>query len=79
MADTGPSTPSQGWRVVSQQETLAPAASGTFTRGIQVFFVTARGNTASVFLPESQYSADNVRAAIAAKVANLDGVSDLTG
>ena len=79
MADTGPSTGSQGWRVVSQQETLAPAASGTFTKGVQVFFVTARGNTASVFLPESQYSADNVRAAVAQKAATLDGVSNLTG
>ena len=71
--------PAGGWRVVSQQETMLPAASGTFTRGVQVHFVTAAGVTASVFVPDSQYTADRVRDLIASKVAQLDSVSQLTG
>jgi hypothetical protein len=69
----------QAWRVTAQQETTLPGASGTFTKGIQVFFTTAAGVTASVFVPELLYAPAKVRELILAKVAALEGVSNLTG
>lgn len=75
----GISTGGPAWRVTAQQETTMPGASGTFTRGLQVFFVTGSGVTASVFVPELQYSPDKVRELIAQKVANLAEVDSLTG
>jgi hypothetical protein len=79
MATDAPTGPATGWRVTAQQETMLPGASGQFTKGVQVMFTTAKGNTASVFCPDAQYSTEVIRGLIAAKAAVLDATSDLAG
>lgn len=64
-------------RVTGQMPTTA-LAGGRFTKGVEVQFVTAAGNTGSVFIPDDQYTPDVVRAAIADKAAVMDAVGAIT-
>jgi hypothetical protein len=51
--------------------------SGAPVRGMKVAFRLADGTTGSVFVPDTQYTAENVRAAILARVAVLEAVKGL--
>ena len=73
MAGTGPA-----WTVISQVETMGIGPTGTAGSGVKVSFRTIDGTTASVFVPDAQYTADNVKSAIAARVATLAEVKGLT-
>lgn len=66
------------WTVISQGETMGIGPSGTAGSGMKVTFRLDDGTTASVFVPDAQYTADNVKAAIAAKAATLASVKGLT-
>lgn len=68
-----------GWTVTGQTETDDLSAGGQFVSGVRVYFRTGNGVDGSVFLSHGMYTVDNVRAAIAAKVAQLDAVSNLSG
>lgn len=74
-----PDAPATGWVIISQQETLQPGPGGRVTEGIVVRFTTASGQEGSVFVPRSQYTPINVRAAVAAHAATLDQVAKLSG
>lgn len=63
---------------VTGQMPTTQLAGGRFVKGVEVSFVTAKGNTGSVFLPDDQYTPDAVRAAIAERAALMDAVSGLT-
>lgn len=67
------------WIITQQTESQDIGPSGTFVAGVKVTFRTARGVTASVFVPADSYSAENVRAAVAEKAATVDAVADLRG
>lgn len=67
------------WHVTSQQETSRTTPQGQFLRGVNVYFTTAAGVSGSVFVSDSEYNAQSVRALIAARVAQLEAVQGLTG
>lgn len=69
---------SSGWTVTGQQETTKPDTAGNFTQGVTVYFTTGAGVQSSVFVPNLQYTQDNVRAAIAARAAQVDAVQALS-
>lgn len=73
-----PAMASASWSVTSQQQTTQPDAAGRFTTGVIVNFTTAKGHSGSVFVPEAQYSVDNVRAMVQAKANLLDAVGSLS-
>lgn len=72
MAGTDPA-----WTVISQAETMGITPTGAAGSGIKVTFRLADGTTGSVFVPDAQYTAENVRAAILARVAVLQAVKGL--
>ena len=71
--------PGPSWWVVSNRQTQGQSRTGQFVNGVEVTFSTAAGNTGTVFLADTDYSADNVAAAVAAKAALMDGVLQLKG
>jgi hypothetical protein len=68
-----------GWHVTSQQEGTQPGPSGTYTKGVTVYFTLDSGEQGSVFVPQATYNADNVRAAVSAKAATMAEVGQLSG
>jgi hypothetical protein len=76
---TGPNAPQTGWSVTSQQETLDLGADGRAIQGVRIFYLTAKGNHGSVFIPKARYSLDNVKAAVASAAAQMDQIHGLTG
>lgn len=66
-----------GWKVTSQTETTNISAGGDIAEGIRVGFVLDDGTAGSVFVPLAGYSADKVRAAVAARAAVLGEVATL--
>lgn len=71
--------PPGGWRVTTQQPaTRVIPGSGQPVAGYSVGFITSDGTNGTVFIPLPQYTADNVKAAIASQVAAIDAVSNLT-
>lgn len=67
------------WRVTGQQETNRTDATGRFVSGVLVAFTIDNGVAGSVFVPDAQYTPDNVKQLIAARVAQLTGVANLAG
>ena len=65
------------WVVDSQIEQIQGGAQG-IVRGVLVSFTTGAGNKGSVFVPDTQYTVDAARTAIAARAAVLDAVSALS-
>jgi hypothetical protein len=63
---------------VTGQMPTTQLIGGRFQKGVEVSFTTPKGNTGSVFLTDDTYTPDAVKAAIAAKAATMDTVSDLT-
>jgi hypothetical protein len=63
-------------RVTGQMPTTA-LVGGRFVKGVEVSFVTPKGNNGTVFIPADTYTIDNVRAVIAPQAAAMDAVSDL--
>lgn len=70
---TGPT-----WQVTGQIEQTQIGANSQLVKGMLVSFTTGAGNSGSVFVPDSQYTPDKVKAAIVAQAAVLDAVSALT-
>lgn len=66
-----------GWAVTAQQEVTAPDANGRYVPGVRVSFQTARGLTGTVFVPDQQYNAATVRAAVNARVDLMHSINDL--
>lgn len=65
------------WSVISQAETMGIGPTGTAGSGVKVTFRLADGTTGSVFVPDAQFNAENVRAAITARVGVLESVKGL--
>ncbi len=79
-ADMANSEPTMtGWRVTGQSPAKQPTTAGTFQDGINVTFITGKGVVGTIFVPETVYTPENVKALIAQKVAVLDQVSALNG
>lgn len=67
------------WKVTSQVPAIWLGGNGQAVNGIEVFFTTGAGHSGSVKLPETAYSVDNARTAIAARAQLLDAVGSLSG
>jgi len=79
MTDTPtPTAPLPRWRVVSQQEGVQPGPSGTYTKGMTVYFTLDTGETGSVFVPNTQLNPEYVKAAITARAVQLSSIGLLT-
>lgn len=74
-----PSTTPATWRVTGQTEDTQLTADGRVLAGVKVLFRTSAGVDSSVFVPNDQYNAAAVRAAVAARAAAIDSVSGLSG
>lgn len=71
------STGSSGWKVTAQRQTQELGAGNQFVKGVEVSFQTGLGVLGTVFVPEAQYP-DGVPAAVAARAAAVDAVSNLS-
>jgi len=74
-----PNSTARGWSVIGQEEQVGLDASNRPIKGMLVRFQTASGVSGSVFVPASEYRADNVKAAIAQAVSEIDAVHQLKG
>lgn len=72
-------TSSATWTVTSQQETVDRGPDGQIVNGYRVYFTTPSGVTGSIFVPRPRYNVANVKALLAAHVAELEAVSGSTG
>lgn len=70
---------SPSWTVKTQVESMGLGPNGGAVKGVTVGFALSDGTAGTVFVPEAQFTADNVRAAIAAKVEVLQAVKGLSG
>lgn len=71
-------TPPVGWQVLSQNEDSQVTPDGRVERGVTVRFQTDGGTVASVFVPDFQYTPDQVRAAISARANQIGAVANLS-
>lgn len=67
------------WEIIAQREDYRPGPSGAFVSGVVVTFRTASGATGSVFVPDTQYTTEAVRQAVAARAAAMEAVAALKG
>lgn len=76
---TMPLPPVGSFIITGQSQTKAQVLGSTmYQDGVNITFLTGYGVTGSVFVPNNQYTAENVKAAVIAKVAVADSVSELT-
>lgn len=67
-----------GWTVTGQVTDQAIVnGAGQTVVGVYVYFITDQGQEGSVFLPDTQYSAANVKAAIRVQAKKLNEVFNL--
>lgn len=78
-----PSGPPQNqyprWRIVGQREANRQDEQGRYVAGVIITFQMADGTAGSVFVPQSQYNADNVRNLINTRAAVMESVTGLSG
>lgn len=75
----GNATPqTSGWTVTSSTPATNIDSSGRVIKGYQVTFTTGLGHNGTVFVPESQYQPDMVRAAIKAQAVIVDQINTLS-
>lgn len=79
MADgTMPAPPASTWDVTSQPEWTELTPGSGPVAGWRVMFTTGMGHTGTVFVPNAQYTPDNVRRMIAEKAATMDQIGSLS-
>lgn len=78
MTEPASTQPTPSWTVTNQAEKTIINSAGNAVDVMAITFQLADGTTATVNVPLSAYTPDNVRAAIAAKAATLDAVNNLT-
>lgn len=67
------------WTVTGQAEQMNLDDQGAFVPGVTVSFRTADGHNGTVWLPNTRYTLDAVRAAIAERAAAFQAVAKLQG
>ncbi len=74
-----PTANNSGWTIEYQQPATEINGAGRAVKGMRIGFVTGRGVHADVFSSWADYSPENVRAMIQAKVSQIDAVHALQG
>lgn len=72
-------SPTPAWTVTSQAQVTEQDQTGNYVSGWRIYFTMTSGTTGSVFIPQTIYTADNVKAAIQTQVAEMMNVEGLTG
>ena len=68
------------WSVTGQLTTTRiPEGGNRFVTGVEVSFITRGGHAGTVFIPDTQYRPEVVRAAIDEKAALMDEIGALQG
>jgi hypothetical protein len=67
------------WQVTSQIPATMPGPAGRFVKGVTITFVTGKGFSGEVFVPDTAYNTDNVRALLAAQAQKVDDIGTLSG
>jgi len=70
---------SPAWVVTQQTEATDVGPTGAYVSGVRVTFRTASGAVGSVFVAHTDYTVDQVRKAITARAAVIEGVAGLQG
>ena len=66
------------WSVDSQNQRTMVTAGNQIVDGYEVAFHTGQGHVGTVFVPDTKYTPDNVKAMIQARADLLDSVGQLT-
>jgi len=66
------------WQVTGQTEYTQVSATGPPVNGVKVFYQTGQGHTGSVFVPYSQYNAQNVTNLVSQAAAQMDTIGSLS-
>lgn len=74
-----PSAPAVSYEVLDQVPATRANARGQAVPGVDVLYRTAAGVQGQVFVENTRFTPDNVRAAIVSKVSVHDQVGKLTG
>ena len=67
------------WRIVGQREANRQDEQGRYVAGVIITFQMADGTSGSVFVPQSQYNAENVKNLINTRAAVIESVTGLSG
>lgn len=67
------------WTVVGQTETTGLSQQGIYTRGKSISVRLQSGTQFSVFIPDSEYNVEHVRAMIAQEAVKVSAINGLTG
>jgi len=73
-----PNAPATGAKVTSQTPQLGTDPSGRAVHGVTIAFQLPSGTPGSVFVPDSDYTVENVTAAVAAKAYAMKKVEEQT-
>ena len=68
-----------GWTIIGQAETFQTDDAGAFVPGVTVTFQLPGGQAGSVFVPNSKYTVEGVKAAVTARASAMAAVSQLQG
>ena len=73
-----PSGNPMGGRIINVQDVRAQDATGAWVPGRNVTYQLSSGHTGTVFVPLTQFTPENVRAAVMADAQTLSDVAGLT-
>lgn len=67
-----------GWIITGQTEQTQMGRAGNFVPGFVVYFTTANGHSGSIFVENSRYTPENVKADVNLRADMMDSVGSLT-
>lgn len=70
---------SPAWEVIGQVPDVGANDQGVFVQGVTVTYRTASGVVGKVFVPQSQFTADQVRAIVTERAGHSEAVAQLKG
>lgn len=73
------SSDAPNWEVIGQAPDVGDNGQGVFVKGVEVTYRTKSGAVGRVFFPQSEYTADNVRAKVAEMAGHAEAIANLKG
>lgn len=72
--DKGPA-----YTVTGQQQDFGEGPNGTYVQGVRITYRTAAGSTGALFVPQTEYTVDNVRRLLDKAAETAVGIERLGG
>jgi hypothetical protein len=72
-------TDTPAWTVIGQQPDVGPNDAGIFVQGMTVTYRTRSGAVGKVFVPQAQFTADQVREIVNTAAGHSEAVANLQG